>query len=95
MAVGTARGGRPGNAAVYERIESQTDCDSLQREFDTASANFGRGPKGTVQSDIELSYMNSAQARMENLNCEGSLGGSTSKTFSCTASVISDPNAEC
>jgi hypothetical protein len=90
---GGSSDGRPGSAAVYQRIESLTDCGSLQREFDTAEANFERGSKGTKQSSIELSYMDAANARLERIGCSGSSG--SSKTFSCTASAIADPNAEC
>lgn len=32
----------PGNPAVYERIASETDCATLQKDFDTAEANHRR-----------------------------------------------------
>lgn len=59
----------PGAAAVYERIAKATDCGQLQQEFETAADNFDRGPKGTRQSKIELSYMEAAQERMKSLHC--------------------------
>lgn len=52
---------RPGNAAVYERIEAETDCGALQDEFDTAEA----GPP----SDWKVPYMEAADARMQELDC--------------------------
>lgn len=60
---------KPGNPAVYERIEATSDCGQLQHEFDTAMANFDRVPKGTDRSTTSLAYAEAAQARIEKVGC--------------------------
>lgn len=52
---------RPGNPAVYARIEGETDCAALQSEFDTAES----GPP----SDWKVPYMEAADARMREVGC--------------------------
>jgi hypothetical protein len=52
---------RPGDPAVYERIERLTDCAALQREFDIADS----GPP----SDWKVPYMEAADKRMRELGC--------------------------
>jgi len=52
---------RPGNPAVYARIEAETDCAALQREFDTAEAGPAR--------EWKVPYMEGADARMREVGC--------------------------
>jgi len=61
-------GERPGSSAVYDRISATTDCDALQREFDTASASHDRATTDD-QREITLSYMQAADDRMKEVNC--------------------------
>lgn len=58
-----------GNPAVQQRIAAETDCATLQAEFDTASANFDRAPKGTPESAAAISYMDAADNRMKAVGC--------------------------
>lgn len=55
---------RPGNPAVYERIEALTDCGALQKEFDIAMDTYDRR-----KEDHSLAYAKAAQARIEALKC--------------------------
>lgn len=55
---------RPGSPAVYDRIESLTNCSELQDEFDRAMDNYDRN-----SSDISLSYALIADARMREVGC--------------------------
>ena len=52
---------RPGNPAVYARIEAETDCAVLQQEFDTAQS----GPS----TDWKVPYMEAADARLREVGC--------------------------
>lgn len=56
--------GRPGNPAVYARIEALTDCGELQREFDTAMDTYDRRKEAH-----SLAYAEAAQARIKRLGC--------------------------
>ena len=62
---------RPGQRSVYERIDAETDCGQLQREFDTASSNHTRdlGRGRTDLAEIDTSYMEAAHDRMEEIGC--------------------------
>lgn len=60
---------RPGNAAVYERIDALTDCDALQAEFDQADTNGQRQRAAGQSSAASISYMEAADARMRELDC--------------------------
>jgi hypothetical protein len=62
---------RPGVAAVYERIESLTDCRALQAEFDQAATNGqrARAAGNLEQSRISTAYMEAADKRMRELKC--------------------------
>lgn len=62
---------RPGSAAVYQRIESMTDCDALQRQFDIAGDNADRMHDAGQTADIPMSYMDAADARMKEVGCYG------------------------
>lgn len=60
---------QPGNPAVYERIESMTDCDELQGEFDIAMDNVERYPAGADQRKAPMAYAKAADERMRNVGC--------------------------
>jgi hypothetical protein len=64
---------RPGSAAVYQRIESLTDCDALQAEFDQADANTQREQDAgnAAMAEVTISYMDAADKRMKELGCYG------------------------
>ena len=59
----------PGNPAVYDRINSTSDCDALQREFDTAYANHQRAEAGSDLALAASGYMDAADERMKDLDC--------------------------
>ena len=60
---------RPGSAPAYARIEAQTDCGKLHREFDIAMENVeGREP-GDPYRRVSLSYAEAADARMREIGC--------------------------
>jgi hypothetical protein len=61
---GESESDRPGNPAVYERIDTLKSCAKLQREFDTAMTNHERDG-----SDVSLAYAEHAQSRIETLDC--------------------------
>lgn len=61
----------PGSASVYARINSLTDCNQLQGEFDQAADNHDRE---SLEGDLEMmkiasSYMAAADARMREVGC--------------------------
>lgn len=58
-----------GNPAVYERINSLTDCADLQAEFDTAYAAHYRAEAGSPDADIALDYMKAADTQMVKAGC--------------------------
>jgi PBP1b-binding outer membrane lipoprotein LpoB len=60
---------RIGSADVYDRIESMSDCDELQEEFDTAMDNVERQPAGLDARDIPMSYAEAAENRRQQLDC--------------------------
>jgi len=60
---------RPGNPAVYDRIDAMSSCDDLQHEFDVAMANHDRAPSGSDKRSTSLAYAQAAQARMEAVKC--------------------------
>jgi hypothetical protein len=64
---------RPGDPAVYARIESMTDCAKLQEQFDLAEATSKRegGPQGATWSEIGIAYMQAADDRMREVGCYG------------------------
>ncbi len=64
-------GQQPGNPAVYQRIEQETDCVTLQGEFDQAEQTSQRpgGPEGATWSEIGIAYMQAAEARMREVGC--------------------------
>jgi hypothetical protein len=53
---------QPGNPAVYERINTTSDCTQLQREFDTAMTRTEHAG-GTDKT--AMAYAQTAQARIE------------------------------
>jgi len=75
LAVASAGGdvkSRPGSPAVYSRIEGLTSCSELHAEFDTAAANFDSRDRQTCRTDlaeIDRSYMEAANERMDELGC--------------------------
>lgn len=69
---GCGRSAKPGNQAVYGRIASMTNCAALQAQFNTASANHDRELHRNLDlAEIDTSYMEAADARMEDLGCGG------------------------
>lgn len=60
---------RPGNPAVYERIEAMTDCAELQKEFDTAMDNADRYEPGDEQREWSIAYAEAADGQMEQNGC--------------------------
>ena len=61
---------RTGDPAIYERIESLTDCEALQIEFNLAQGNLAR----TRHDDNEgrenyRSYAETAEDRLDELRC--------------------------
>lgn len=58
-----------GNPAVYERINSLTDCADLQVEFDTAEAAHQRAEAGSIDADIAVAYMKAADTQMVKAGC--------------------------
>ncbi len=88
----TSTATRPGDPAVYARIESLTDCNAIRKEWDTAIANTKRNldaaeaaresgnpdPSRLRLADITLSYQNAAEARMHATGCYGKTEGISS-----------------
>lgn len=62
---------RPGDPEVYDRIGSLTDCEAVQAEFDTASANNARETPGSDLAEATLGYMEAAADRLDELGCYG------------------------
>ena len=62
---------KPGNPAVYDRINSETDCDTLQAEFNQAMTNHDALPSGDSRRDWALGYAKAADSRMNDLGCYG------------------------
>jgi len=58
-----------GNADVYQRILSLSDCAQLQTEFDIAAQNNSSAAPGTANHKETLGYMTAADDRMKSLNC--------------------------
>lgn len=62
-----------GNPDVYARISAMSDCAALQKEFDTANANFERESRAGDQREpyrkAARGYMDAADARMKSLGC--------------------------
>jgi hypothetical protein len=58
-----------GSAEVYNRIARETDCATLQDEFDVAADANDRAEPGTDQHRWSLGYMKAAEARMQSLAC--------------------------
>jgi len=69
--VGGSYDDRPGDPAVYSRIEGLTDCSALRSEFNAADARRGAQLRNhrTEQADVEVAYMNAADARMRTIGC--------------------------
>jgi hypothetical protein len=70
-----------GNPAVYERIAGLTNCESLQREFDTAQVNHRRDlDSGKLdRAEVDTSYMKAANDRMDQVGCGSETGGQASQ----------------
>jgi hypothetical protein len=62
---------RPGSAVVYQRIEAMTDCAALQKQFDIADRNTKRMQDSGQEASVPISYMEAADARMQELTCYG------------------------
>lgn len=62
---------RLGDPAVYQRIESLTDCADVQEEFDVAAVHNEGSEPGTERFEVTLEYMKAAQDRLEELECFG------------------------
>ena len=61
---------RPGQAAVYDRIESLQDCAQLRKEIDNAVGNAERAPAGDPHRVPPLAYAQAAYERRSELGCE-------------------------
>lgn len=61
---------RPGQADVYERIESHTDCGALRREIDLYVGNAERAPAGDPRRIPPMAYAQAAHDRMADLGCQ-------------------------
>lgn len=61
---------RPGSPAVYDRIESMSDCQELQESFDL-SMNNHRAARSTAESRWTLAYAEAAEKRMAAIGCYG------------------------
>lgn len=59
----------PGNPAVYSRIAGETDCATVQGEFDTAAKAHDGATSGSDTALAATGYMVAAQARIKALNC--------------------------
>ena len=59
---------RPGSPLVYERIEQETSCASLQQEFDRAAAT-NESASSSAEREWSLAYMQAADDRMSELGC--------------------------
>ena len=59
-----------GQRAVYERIADQTDCASVQAEYDSAAANNDALDPSTDEYQWTSGYMAAAEDRLEELECE-------------------------
>jgi hypothetical protein len=62
---------KPGDPAVYDRIESLTDCETLQGEFKIAMNNTEARLAADPLRDVSLSYAEAALDRMTELGCPG------------------------
>jgi len=62
---------RPGDPAVYQRIEGELDCIQLQREYDLADADRQRALRrdSLYLAGVAEQYMVAAEARMGELGC--------------------------
>lgn len=54
---------------VIARINSLTDCEALQDEFDQAAENNEREDPGTPTFELTTSYMEAADTRMAEIGC--------------------------
>lgn len=60
---------KPGNAAVYDRIGSLTDCSAVQAEFNAAFDTSERTEGGTDEHEAAVGYMEAANDKLESLGC--------------------------
>jgi hypothetical protein len=62
-----------GSDQVIDRIEATSDCNALQREFDTASRNHDiQSENGNLElMKLTTRYMVAADRRMQKLGCYG------------------------
>ena len=58
-----------GSRDVYAGILADSGCDSLQADFDQASANNAGAVAGSDEAHWTLGYMKAAQARMGAVGC--------------------------
>jgi hypothetical protein len=70
-----------GNPAVYERIAGLTNCESLQREFDSAQVNHKRDLDSDKldRAEVDTSYMKAANDRMDQVGCGSETDGQASQ----------------
>jgi hypothetical protein len=59
---------RPGDPALYARLESSSDCDYLRREFTAGAALSEELPAGPQRREAR-SYASVALTRLEKLGC--------------------------
>lgn len=60
---------RPGNVAVYDRIDGLTSCTELQQEFNTAMDDVERRQPGGKVRAVSLAYAEYADDRMKEVGC--------------------------
>ena len=60
---------RIGSPLVYERIDSMTDCEELQMEFDRAYDNVEARKPGDRLREISAAYGEYAHQRMKKIGC--------------------------
>jgi hypothetical protein len=69
IVAGGGAGERIGNPSVYERIDRLSDCEALQKAFDTAMDNAEARQPGDRLRTISLAYAEYADDRMRDLGC--------------------------
>lgn len=62
---------RAGVPAVFDKIESSTDCYELRDMYATARVNHERYTSGSPASTVTSNYMDAARDRLEQLGCYG------------------------
>lgn len=67
-ACGEQERSRPGDPGVYQRIDSSTDCNALNAEYEAADRNLGTA-QTEQQEAWSRSYRREAHERMKAIGC--------------------------